>query len=435
MIIDETKLVRISLLCTALVIFMLSLQEAGAGHFINTGTTNIWRREGSATLLPDGRVLSAGGLGTGSGSSTAGIYDPFSGNEISTPSMQNVHFIHTATLLPTGKVLIVAGFTPACELFNPTDETWTNTSPLPNSNQKHTATLLPNGQVLVTGGETGNGINAYSNCFLFNPATEGWTETGAMHEARRRHTTTLLPNGKILAAGGWGKASPNFLPTISEHYDPATETWTISGSLNMARRFHTATLLPNGKVLVTGGEGTTGVSTASAELYDPSTELWTVTGQMSTGRIYHAASLLPSGKVLITGGQLSQNSILPYLTAEIYDPATEKWTLASPMTSRKYQHDSTLLLNKQVLVGSDLYIEPSEFFVTNFIQTANGAFQFGFTNIPGSICNVLIATNASLPLSNWTTLGAAIEISPGQFQFTDAQATNSPQRFYRVRAN
>lgn len=351
--------------------------------------------------------------------------------------MNSGHILHTATLLPNGKVLIVAGYGSSCELYDPTNETWTATSAFPYSTTKQTATLLPNGKVLIAGGENSNNSGAYSNAFLFDPSTETWTQTGSMHEERRRHTATLLPNGKVLVAAGWGNSIPrNILPISSELYDPATETWTLTGSLNFPRRFHTATLLPNGKVLVAGGEGTNGVGISSAELYDPISATWTVTGQMSTSRLFHSACLLPNGKVLISGGGYHQGtSTPPHTSAEIYDPITEKWTPAAPMTKSRWQHNSNTLMNGQVLVGSDLYIEPSEFALTNITRKASGAFQFEFTNLPGAICDVLTATNISLPLSNWTALSSVTEISPGQFQFTDPQATNNPQRFYRIRAN
>ena len=128
-----------------------------------------------------------------------------------------------------------------------------------------------------------------------NPASGTWTVTGSLNTGRLAHTATLLPNGKVLVAGGVGS-----LLASAELYDPASGSWTVTGNLNIARDHHTATLLPNGKVLVAGGQGFGAL--ASAELYDPASGTWTVTGNLNTARYYHTATLLPNGMVLVAGG-------------------------------------------------------------------------------------------------------------------------------------
>ena len=107
-------------------------------------------------------------------------------------------------------------------------------------------------------------------------------------------------------------------------------SFTNTGAMTTARSGHTATLLPNGKVLVAGGGGVS--SASSAELYDPATGMWTATGSMATYREYHTATLLPNGKVLVAGGTGSNNT----LGAELYDPATGTWTAAGSMTTAAY---------------------------------------------------------------------------------------------------
>jgi len=126
-----------------------------------------------------------------------------------------------------------------------------------------------------------------------------WTATGSLITARYPHTATLLPNGKVLVAGGQDYST---IFASAELYDPASGTWTATGSLNTGRHSHTATLLPNGQVLVAGGPGTNGVTTASAELYDPASGTWMATGSLNTARFQHTATLLPDGKVLVAGG-------------------------------------------------------------------------------------------------------------------------------------
>ena len=110
-----------------------------------------------------------------------------------------------------------------------------------------------------------------------------WRYTGSMSTARWLHTATLLPDGKVLVAGGQEASSEAAIAT-AELYDPATGTWNSTGSMNEARWSPTATLLPDGKVLVAGGGLRVAVVTASAELYDPATGTWSYTGSMNEAR-------------------------------------------------------------------------------------------------------------------------------------------------------
>jgi hypothetical protein len=127
--------------------------------------------------------------------------------------------------------------------------------------------------------------------------------TGSMTVARTVHTATLLGNGKVLIAGG---GCANGILATAELYDPATGTFAVTGSMTVPRTNHTATLLPNGQVLIAGGENVTvgapAVPFASAELYDPATGTFTATGTMTVPRVSFTTTLLPNGKVLIEGG-------------------------------------------------------------------------------------------------------------------------------------
>src|SRR5882724_2823996 len=138
-----------------------------------------------------------------------------------------------------------------------------------------------------------------------------WTPTGSLNTARLLQTATLLPNGMVLIAGGFSASA--------ELYNPASGTWTPTGSLNTARGFHTATLLHNGMVLVAGGFGANNYL-ASAELYDPASGTWTPTGSLNTARDGHTATLLPNGMVLVAGGFGASGP--PLASAEHYDPAS-----------------------------------------------------------------------------------------------------------------
>src|SRR5205814_1184266 len=162
----------------------------------------------------------------------------------------------------TGAILASA------ELYDPASGTWTATGSLGAARSDHTATLLPNGKVLVAGGF--NDSNRLASAELYDPASGTWTATGSLGAARNGHIATLLPNGKVLVAGGFNGDSDSSILVSAELYDPASGTWSATGSLVFARGAHTATLLPNGRVLIAAGVGPGGVQEfvlATAELY------------------------------------------------------------------------------------------------------------------------------------------------------------------------
>ncbi|HBA61871.1 MAG TPA: hypothetical protein DCZ92_13875 [Elusimicrobia bacterium] len=300
----------------------------------------------TATLLPDGKVLVAGGSGAAA-LLTAEVYDPAAGTWSATGPLATARYGHTATLLPNGKVLVVGGYTGAsellsAELYDPAAGTWSATGSLATARSYHTATLLPNGKVLVAGGNVGTELFTAE---LYDPATGIWSVTGSLATARRDCTATLLPNGKVLVAGGFGGGTPELL--TAELYDPSGGTWTATGSLATARGYHTATLLPNGKVLVAGG-GTGAGKLLTAELYDPAAGTWTATGSLATARGNHAATLLPNGKVLVSAGSAGAAALL---TTEVYDPAAGTWTASGSLATARYVHTAILLPNGKVLVS------------------------------------------------------------------------------------
>ena len=351
------------------------LYDATAGSWTNAGNLTSARFSHTATLLPNGKVLFVGGNGVAypavSAVANAELYNPLAARASPWSSagvLGAARYLHTATLLPSGTVLVWGGRSSAggtwlnAEFYAEGAGIWFDAGSLVTGRLYHTTTLLTNGKVLVAGGGRANGVTLNS-AELYDPAAvpaSAWSNTGSLSTARRFHTTTPLANGKVLAVGGEGGSG--YL-TSTELYEPATNTWSNTRDLAAGRTSHTATLLSNGKVLVVGGFN--GASMASAELYDPATNRWSGAGNLTTGRYYHTATLLPNGKVLVAGGA-STGGVLQ-AAAELYNPETNTWSGAGNLTTPRVYHAATLLPNGKVLIaagsgGTNSYLAGTELY-------------------------------------------------------------------------
>src|SRR5919204_1424208 len=219
---------------------------------------------------------------------------------------------------------------------------WVGAGSMSTPRVNHTATLLPSGKVLVVGGDGPS--DRLSSAELYDPRSNKWSTAASMSVKRHFHTATLLGNGKVLVAGG--SRGPGQILSSAELYDPATDSWSPAASMKTPRAFAVAVLLDNGKVLMTGGlkSGTPGDVTASAELYDPASNTWTSAGQMNQPRTGHIAVLLLNGKVLVEGDG----------TPQIYNPDTNSWSDTLPIAHSLYSTAGTLLQDGRVLVGSGI---------------------------------------------------------------------------------
>ena len=357
------------------VVFLLLVLAAGQtpraaaqspGTFTATGNMTTPRFFHTATQLADGRVLIAGGdmieargpavpFNT---QSSAELYDPRTGTFTATGNMTTRRSGHTATLLPDARVLITGGgLTNAqagsfadpgltsAELYDPGTGTFTATREMSTPRFGSTATLLNSGKVLIAGGfYRGQGYCCFPlGAELYDPDRGTFTATGNMI-SERADTATLLPNGKVLVTRGNPQSGPYL--SSAELYDPLTGTFTSAGYLNVNHSAPTAVLLTNGKVLIAGGDvGDGDGASVIAELYDPATGAFARTGDLLFGREQHSATLLTDGTILFVGGHAFA------ATAEMYDPVKGKSdATGGPLTAREL-HTATLLNDGRVLIA------------------------------------------------------------------------------------
>jgi len=353
-----------------------------------------------ASSSPGAKVVAFGGIsGTGHASvnllsfvgtvvADAESYDPSAGswtaaaNPMSTPRAGA-----TATLLPSGMILIAGGFDASehalntAEIFNPANGTFVATdNTMTDPRAFHVANLLLNGKVLLVGGLTDNNGSLSSTADIFDPSagTHGvFTESAGIPATSAAAASVLFTSGPlqgdVLITGGDGCASGSVCSVeTGELYNPTLDEFTFTATMNEVRLTHTATLLPNGKVLVAGGinvfatmgagsvngAGASTTFSKSAELFDPVAATFTCVGgagahggcnpTMTETRAGHSATLLGNGTVLIAGGFVAYGHPIFQMgnatkTAEIFNPASATFKKTKSMHTARGGHTATLL--------------------------------------------------------------------------------------------
>jgi Kelch motif/Galactose oxidase, central domain len=243
---------------------------------------------------------------------------------------------------------------------------WQSASIL-SAREGHTATLLHDGRVLVHGGfeiifppDGGEQINILRTAELYHPDTNEWIQTASTFIQRVAHTATLLPDGSVLVVGGGNFRFNGILET--EIYNPSSQSWSFTRRpLNFPRQEHAATPLQDGKVLVAGGLGGVPVAglLSSTEIFDPTTQEWTAVGNLNKPKFRATATLLSDGTVVLVGG--FDTSDPPHFSVELFNPATLAWTPAEDLLSgSRWGHTATRLSDGKVLVAGGARVDDPE---------------------------------------------------------------------------
>lgn len=290
---------------------------------------------------------------------------------------------------------------------------WEATGALHQARISQTATLAEGGRVVVAGGRANSG--ALTSAEVYDSGTGLFTTTGSMATSRWSHTAALLPDGKVLVAGGFtGFVAGNAqaVTDTAEVYDPATGTWSPTGSMQTRRALHSTMVLPDGKVLVAGGRTCTGpppatcdfsFRTATAEVYDPATGAWTPTGSMNAPRHTTSAATLPDGRVLVPAGFSAPDAHDTDNTADVYDPSAGTWSLTANLNRSRARQGAMSLHDGDVLVGPG---SRATIFGPPFSATINST------------------TETYDPASNTWHLTAGLPLLPGRFNFQQATLPN-----------
>lgn len=281
------------------------IYDPSANRFLPATGMSAQRVGHTATLLPDGRVLVAGGF-DGDYFQTAEIYDPETGRFSQTGRLTEPRSGHLAVRLNDGRVLLVGGvgagysFLASCEVYDPATGRFTPTGSMSTAREGHAATLLNNGKVLITGGhkDRREAMKVHASAELYDPVAGRFSATGDMTKVRHKHAAALLPDGNVLIAGGSDNRDRQGQYSDAEIYDPSRGSFKPIGDMNSARYKLTGAVvvLKDGKVLIAGGA-------SIVEIYDPSRNSFSAAnGRLDTARFFSSATLLRDGRVLITGG-------------------------------------------------------------------------------------------------------------------------------------
>ena len=389
-------------------LMMLPVFACGGSDEENTGPLHYPRYDHTATLLQDGKVLLAGGLDpAGVGIGNGEVYNPSTDSWSLTGMMSAARGNYDTTLLADGRVLAVAGKSRelgnigSIEAYDLATNKWNWLAADGLTRRAHQVTLLPNDLVLISGGvlakrRGGEWTPDYTagekavpdkvetaSVELFDIPSGKTTEAAPLTHARREHESLLLADGRVLIIGGLRDETvdgPNIDSLNStEIYDPESDSWSLGAVMAQGRGLHTATTLPDGKILVTGGVNTARQPLNSAELYDPSTDSWSPAASMSQSRDGHTGTLLSDGRVFVVGGNGTSGG-LSLTSAETYDPSSNSWSSAGNMLQGRNHHTAVQLNDGKVLIAGGLLGPDNPLSTVDFYSPATNSWSSAVTH-------------------------------------------------------
>ncbi len=310
-----------------------------------TGGMSVARHGLTATTLLDGRVVVIGGQRLGAVDTgdvffeTAEVWTALPGVFKVVPAkMSTKRAYHAAVALADGRVLVAGGIGGGAtsEIFDPKNGTFTPPASLLHARSLGASlVLLADGRALLAGGEETGAVE------LFDPQTGVWTDTAPLLTPRHFHGATLLKDGRVLVTGGQTYAAPPLPTARAEIYDPKTATWKIAKKASVVRMQHGAARLANGQVIVAGGATDVLPATDAVELYDPPSNTWTTVAALGEARVLHTTTMLDNGAVLVAGGIDALGSVLR--STELYDPDAQRWIFAGQLHHGRLAHAVTAL--------------------------------------------------------------------------------------------
>ena len=330
-----------------------------------------------AAALPDGRAIVMGGNTSASvlvpDSTLSQVFDPATEKFTAGPdlmfSAQAQQFTSFATLETGGFLLVGSGidgpprgppqfvvtqqFDPATSKFTRVGDAFTGSTAF------RTATPLPDGGALLTGGLTRRSSPVNNVADRYDAVSSQWRSATPMLHVRVLHTATLLNDGRVLVVGGlsccqFPNPSTEFFTNTAEIYDPALDRFTPTGSMTVARGGHAAAILPDGRVLISGGSNDPGPAPLGTEIFDPATGQFSPGGDLRAARDSHAAVTLTDGRVLVLGGEAPPEAAgrvgVGVPETEIFDPSAGRWTAGPRLDPAFFAATVTMLGNGKVLV-------------------------------------------------------------------------------------
>ncbi|WP_413292987.1 kelch repeat-containing protein [Bdellovibrio sp. HCB185ZH] len=312
---------------------VVQLYNPSTNSFTAKASQSVGRYQANVTILPSGKVLSLGGLNAAQAIlASSEIYDPSANTWTAGANLNIPRRAHNSISLPSGKILITGGtasssfpLTPASsnEIYDPVANTFSvDKVGFANVHSLGTLVKLADGKILMAGGVDPNYTVGTTETYTEGQLNVSWINNTALLHGRAGNTATVIKNGMVLFTGGQPYAEAAAFSNTTAIYDPDTNTMIAGPDMAEARFYHTATLLPSGKVFVAGGINMTTGESTTGEIYDPNSNTFTSVA-LPRARYLHSAFVLPNGRLLLTGGV---NSLGTPLENDVYDPTTGTWS-------------------------------------------------------------------------------------------------------------